>query len=548
MINTPSSPRAHGSIRTLVAFAVSIALFLVGCSSVSNDGDVLEQPEQPDTSLPVIAYTSTSLAVAPDDSPNNSATDSTSTEDPSGKDSSAASNPAEGSSPDSRSVPQNTPLGVGHSFEDASYVFCDENINIYTNSQSCLLLTEDVIQQVDCIKEPLAEHFGKHFPPESNLRPALLEALYIAFGDPPSETPASEELVDHVTTCGEQAGASLGDFIDDSAAEETLLLQIIDISARLYCTLTAVSFAQLPISECRSALSPDGICVSLTGTIAFGGWDPQTTLNNCQKIGAELSNWISNLLLGIEEDSIEDILESLDDILQLDDVPPLDDEQNSEAHIDNPDQSVTLTPGEITTFSGEGMEAISLDTASAEFSHPWILEAVHEGSEEFAIIVLNDAGIPTEWTITTLGDYRGRRIFGFDVNAPPAFIKVRTDGAWTIHLMDPSDPSTTSEISSASGTSFTGSGNDILRFRTGEQARTLDFECESCESAIFLVAIGDFNWREDGILIGRWGNDGTLFRARVEVPANTNFLEITTSQSDQDTGEFTPHEWSIQVQ
>lgn len=596
MFNTPSSPRAHGNIRTLVALGVSIALFLVGCSSVSNDDDVLEQPEpeQPYTSLPVISYTTTSLAVAPDDSPNNSASDSTpTTESPSDStsttespldststtealsttDSSTASNPSEGSSPDSRSVPPITPPGGGHSFEDVAYVFCDESIDIYDNSQSCLLLTEDVIKQVDCIKEPLAEHFGEYFPPGSNFRPILREALHIAFRDPPSEIPASEELAEHVISCTGQASASFDDSIVDLLTEESAFLQIIDIIKRSYCAMAAYSFTQLPIGECRSALSPDGVCVTLAGTIAFGGWDPQTILNNCREIGAELSTWVSNASLGADDDSIEDILESLDGDLPLDDIYPFEGDQNSEFDLessdttlslddllppfidelnsllspDNPDQSVTLTPGETITFSGEGSETISLDAASAEFSQPWILEAVHEGSEKFFITAFDDARTSTEWPVSALGAYRGRHFFGFAAHSPPAFIQVIADGAWTIRLMDSSDPSAASEISSAPGTSFTSIGNDVFRFSTGEQTRILDFECESCEAIISLIAFGDFDWRKTGVILLQWG-DGTPFSTRVEVPANTNFLEIAAAQNGLDSGEFTPNEWSIQVQ
>ena len=189
-------------------------------------------------------------------------------------------------------------------------MFCDESIDLYLNSQSCLSLTEDVIQQVDCIREPLRSHFSQHFPPGSNLRETFSEAMSIAFGDPPS-TVAESEAIEIVRNCSLEAGIAVGNYIDTSTADETLVLEIGNIAIRIYCSMAAYLFAELPIGECRSALSPEGICVTLAGTIAFGGWDPQTVLNDCRTIGGELA--VS--LLGLGEDSLEDILDSLEGFL-----------------------------------------------------------------------------------------------------------------------------------------------------------------------------------------------------------------------------------------
>ena len=488
MINTLSSRRRHGNIRMFAASAVSIALFLPGlvsCSSASNDDDVFEQPQQPQAS-PVTTATDaeTRATYRPE---RTSTTSDSPPANSGGNTSDSGETTSETTTADTSTESQPTPAGDEQPSQDASYVFCDESIVIYLDSQSCLSLTEDVIQQVDCIREPLTSHFSEYFPPGRNLRGAFSDAMSISFGYPPSTTGESD-AAELVQVCTLEAGEAVSNYIDVSNADETLILQISDLAIRIPCSMAAYSFPELPIGECRSAFSPEGICVTLAGTIAFGGWNPLEILNTCREIGAQLSQSLSSALFGIDGLAVDDVLDLLDDVLIL------DGEQSTQLNLDNPDQSVTLTPGETITFSGEGAETISLDTASVEFSQPWILEAVHEGSTDFSITGLDEAGNPTDWVLTAFGAYRGRHSFGFDAYAPHAFIQVTADGAWTIRLMDPSEPSAASEISSASGTSFTGIGNDVFRFRTGEQTRTLNFECENCDEIIALISIGDYDW------------------------------------------------------
>lgn len=299
MRNTPNKHLGcHHALAVAVTLA-SLALLLVSCGVSDNEGVA----SQPDASLPVATETTAEVPDAsapeetspPDDSPDDSADDSVET-----------------SSTDTSIRRQSTPLGDERSLEDASYVFCDESIDIYIDSQSCLSLTENVIQQVDCIREPLESHFSQHFPPGSNLRETFSEAMSIAFGDPSSSI-AESEAIEVVRTCLLEAGSAVVNYIDIdmSTPDEETVLKIADIAIRIYCSMAAYLFAELPIGECRSALLPEGICVTLAGTTAFGGWDPQTMLNNCRTIGDELSIAV----LGIGEDSLEDVLDSLEGLL-----------------------------------------------------------------------------------------------------------------------------------------------------------------------------------------------------------------------------------------
>ncbi len=213
-------------------------------------------------------------------------------------------------------------------------------------------------------------------------------------------------------------------------------------------------------------------------------------------------------------------------------------------------QSEIFSPGQVISFSGEEGTILYLDSEGVNIDQPWIFEAVHHGSTDFSVTVMDNAGNPYVWPVTALGKYRGRHTFGFDIYGPTGILSITADGNWTLRLFDPLNPDSTVEISTASGTYFEGSGNDVYRFNTGGDARAIEFACESCTSSIGLYSIGHYyqSFERTGVEFLIYPpSGGSNFKETVLVPAWTAFLEIAVADNDPNTGELILNDWSIRV-
>ena len=195
------------------------------------------------------------------------------------------------------------------------------------------------------------------------------------------------------------------------------------------------------------------------------------------------------------------------------------------------------------TFSGSGPDVIGIDPGSALDSARWIMEVTHDGTGGFQVTAVDSYGQPTDQIVYTFGSYQGRSSFAFGRYGPPDAIEVIADGNWTLTF---TDPRTLDSIDAAEGTLFKGRGNDVYRFETGGEARGIEFVCEACEASINLYSLGEYDWREEGVLISELGQ-GSRFAKVVLVPRGTEYLEIALAGSDPETGRFVPNDWSITV-
>lgn len=223
------------------------------------------------------------------------------------------------------------------------------------------------------------------------------------------------------------------------------------------------------------------------------------------------------------------------------------DEQSSTPPPENPDID-QQTPDEAplkqpVTFSGSGPDVIGIDPGSALDSTRWIMEVTHDGTGGFQVTAVDSYGKPMDQIVYTIGSYQGRSSFSFGRYDPPDAIEVVADGNWTLTF---TDPRTLDSIDTADGTVFKGSGNDVYRFETGGESKGIEFVCETCTANINLYSLGEYDWREEGVLISETGQ-GSRFAKVVLVPVGTEYLEIALASNDPETGQFIPNDWSITV-
>ncbi len=221
--------------------------------------------------------------------------------------------------------------------------------------------------------------------------------------------------------------------------------------------------------------------------------------------------------------------------------------QSSTTLPENPDidqQTPAETPlKQPVTFSGSGPDVIGIDPGSALDSTRWIMEVTHDGIDGFQVTAVDSYGKPTDQIVYTLGSYQGRSSFSFGRYDPPDAIEVVADGSWALTF---TDPRTLNSIDTAAGTVFKGRGNDVYRFETGGESKGIEFVCEACAATINLYSLGEYDWKEEGVLISEPGQ-GSRFAKVVLVPAGTEYLEIALASNDPETGQFIPNDWSITV-
>ena len=194
------------------------------------------------------------------------------------------------------------------------------------------------------------------------------------------------------------------------------------------------------------------------------------------------------------------------------------------------------------TFSGTGHKFIGIDPGSPLDSTRWIMEATHDGSGGFQVTAVDSHGKPTDQILYLTGAYEGRSSFAFGRYAPPDAIEITADGNWKLTF---TDPRALDSIDTAPGTVFNGRGNEVYRFETDGEPRTIQLACEACEAGISLYSLGQYDWEEEGVLLSEFGRMSGLVRI-VSVPKGTEYLEIALP-GDPETGRFTPQDWSITV-
>lgn len=196
------------------------------------------------------------------------------------------------------------------------------------------------------------------------------------------------------------------------------------------------------------------------------------------------------------------------------------------------EEVVAAAPKEPIVFSGSGQQVVTIDDGSAAMIEPGIVEAVHDGSSNFQVTLLDRNGDRLDGLINEIGPYSGRRPWALADNDQPKFVEVNADGTWSLTVFDLVDVDNLAFVDYAPGASYAGLGDDIFYLLGADGPVIMDFACSDCDSNIQVRAYSD---RGQG-LINEIG-DGVPFQASVVVPAGTFIIEVETS------GRSAPGEW-----